>query len=238
MVAFTSVPNLAWTPLTGCGPVSSPALLPTSVPAPVAVTRAEVSPAATTVPSYSMLVRSATSAAAHAAADFATSWDSPVRLDSSASSARASRIRQSAGTASPARRVTTSPGTRRSANTSRSTPPRLTRTGTAVASARRMMARSVPTRWTPPINAFSPITAPIRTASVNEPPAADRPAPAARIGVSGLARSSSEARRTLGSGRRSAGGREASRAAASSSVSPSGVLARRPNATSGSTAYQ
>jgi hypothetical protein len=70
--------------------------------APVATTTAVPVPAATVVPAYSMLDRSAIVAASVAAGPLATSIDSPVRLDSSASSWLASISRPSAGTTSPA----------------------------------------------------------------------------------------------------------------------------------------
>ncbi len=91
---------------------------------PLATTTAVASPAATAEPSNSIEVRSATAAAKDGAALLGTGSDSPVKLDSSTSRDRASTIRQSADTVSPARSRIRSPATRWRASTRASSPPR------------------------------------------------------------------------------------------------------------------
>src|SRR6266487_4313365 len=136
-----------------------------------------------------MEVRSGIAAAKEARAALGTGSDSPVRLDSSISRELASRIRQSAGTLSPARSRTTSPGTSSPGSATRSVPARLTRTPCADFPSSRSIASLARYPSTPPTRAFRNMMLPIRAASVTEPTAAASPAPAPRIGVSGLSSS-------------------------------------------------
>gem|GEM_PF-6162106 len=150
------------------------------------------------MPSYSIDVRSATVLASVGAALLRTGSDSPVRLDSSASSDVASRMRQSAGTGSPACSTSTSPGTKVSGATCCSRPSRRTCTGVVEPRSSARTARSVCKRWMPPRMPLAVITPPTSAASVAEPTIEDSAAPSASTGVSGLASSSSRARPKLG----------------------------------------
>jgi len=110
---------------------------------PVVTTTARARPAERWVPAWRMEVRSPSSAPGGAgSAAFRAGCDSPVRTASTASSRVASRIRASAGTASPAASTSTSPGTRSRASTSRSELP-------AGSSARHRPGPSVPARSSP-----------------------------------------------------------------------------------------
>ena len=86
---------------------------PNSVLMPVATTTARPRPRATSVPAYAMFCRSpsGTSAASRRLDTLAAAPDSPVRAASSIARFTASVTRTSAGTRSPARSMTTSPGT-------------------------------------------------------------------------------------------------------------------------------
>ncbi len=108
---------------------SIPAMCPTSVFIPVAVTRNCAEPRVTEVfwNSIEDWSPSATSSPGTASADFATGMLSPVSAASCVSSEALLTIRPSAGTMSPASTSTRSPGTISVASTSDVTPARTTR---------------------------------------------------------------------------------------------------------------
>ena len=89
------------------------AIFPMAVSIPMAATTPAPAPVVMPVPANTMFFRSPRGASSlhRAAASFSTGTDSPVRADSSARSSTAFTSRMSAGTRSPARRMTTSPGT-------------------------------------------------------------------------------------------------------------------------------
>ncbi len=162
----------------------------------------------------------------------ATGRDSPVSEDSSTSSPSPRSSRQSAGTTSWERSTTTSPATRSPAATRRSAPPRRTRAPIAERANSSSRALSVLTRWTAPTSADAPVMPATSPASVRDPTAADRAAPAASTGVSGLASSSMNAAgRPMRAGCPEAASRPALRPA-SSRLRPSSVLPSRSSARS------
>ena len=151
--------SLASTPVTGAAAPSA-AARPASVRLPVATTTASARPAAIAVPAYAIDVRSATAVSdATASTCFATGSDSPVRADSSVSTPRATTIRLSAGTMSPACNSTTSPSTSSAAAIESSLPPRRIRTAWLDTDAVNLrMACSVCSRCAAPMHAFTPST--------------------------------------------------------------------------------
>ena len=108
---------------------SRPAMCPSSVLIPVAVTTARPRPEATIVPMWSMFSRSASGAAWGSTIRglFATVCDSPVSAASCVNSELADVRRASAGTLSPASISIRSPGTSSRAGTTVVSPSRTTR---------------------------------------------------------------------------------------------------------------
>ncbi len=124
---------------------------------------------------------------------FATGTDSPVRVDSSTSSWFAVMRRQSAGTASPASRDTTSPETSSSADRRSSSSPRCSRARSAPALRSRFIARPAVSSCPAESSALAKTTDSTRIASVVEPVAAEIPAPAASGAVNGVSNSATAA---------------------------------------------
>ena len=143
-----------------------PAMRPTSVCTPVATTTARPRPAATWVPEYTMLRRSARPVASCSVATVLfTGTDSPVSAASAHCSRAASIRRASAPMASPAASRTMSPGTSSRASTSASAPSRSTRACKAARRRSAVMERSARPSWKVPIAALIATTARITTAS-------------------------------------------------------------------------
>ncbi len=143
---------------------------PISVAVPVAVTTPTPWPAATSVLEKSMLDRSPTPASAPTASTFlAAATDSPVRADSSTRRFVAWISRTSAGTRSPERTRTTSPGTTSSASTRAHAPSR--RTSALTDSMFRMPSSALSARpsWMNPIAALITATARITVKSTQSP---------------------------------------------------------------------
>ena len=105
-----------------------PAILPSSVETPVAVTWALACPFVMTVPAKTMSCRSLGRASGNActAASLAAGNDSPVKVDSSTSNPTDSRSFASAGTRSPGFKRSMSPGTTCNVGTSTVFPSRST----------------------------------------------------------------------------------------------------------------
>ena len=135
---------------------SSPAILPMAVSMPVAAAIPTPAPAEIPVPAKTVFLLSARGAFfwQTAPASFSTGRDSPVRADSSAVSSTVRRRRRSAGTRSPALRMTTSPGTSCQLSTVCFLPSRSTRALGEDSFFSASMALSARSSWTVPITAL------------------------------------------------------------------------------------
>jgi hypothetical protein len=116
---------------------------PSSVAPPVATTIPSPRPPTTAVPAKAIDRRSAIAASTGSGSiEVGSGTDSPVRTLRSTRSASLRQTRRSAGTMSPVRSSTTSPGTRSAARMSPGAPARRTRAVGAVASRSEASARS------------------------------------------------------------------------------------------------
>lgn len=165
-----------------------PAILPTSVFIPVAVTTATAHPVATFVPRWTTFERSASGASERfrACASFATGDDSPVSAASLVRSTVLSMSRESAGTTSPLSSRITSPGTSSAAPTTRGMPARRTRAERPVSLRSAASARSARYSCVKPMTAFTTRIAPIAEQSAHSPDAPEISAAASRITISTL----------------------------------------------------
>ncbi len=143
---------------------------PISVSAPVAVMTPTPEPAATVVPEKAMGERSPRSAsAATGSSCLSEGRDSPVSADSSMRSEVASMRRRSAGTLSPARRRTMSPGTRSWASTVSQVPPRRTsEVGESMSRMEASASAALPS-WKKPTSALMRTTAVMTMVSTTWP---------------------------------------------------------------------
>jgi hypothetical protein len=135
-----------------------------------------------------MLIRSpmTRSSRSSGAVVFTTGTDSPVKRDSSTSSALAATRRRSAGTRPPDSSRTRSPGTRSRLSTPHSRPSRITRAWGETRCIRARTERSARRSCVKPITAFSASTAPITIASAySRSRRVTRPA-SSRMEISGL----------------------------------------------------
>ncbi len=130
---------------------------PSAVCGPVAIAMPVPAPLVTRVPAKAAHGRSAIAdeRSIGASGSLTTGSDSPVSVDSSTSSTEAPTSRRSAGTRSPAERITTSPATMSRAGMGMIRPPRRTRaTGDSIVR-RASMARVAFPSSSSPIAAFS-----------------------------------------------------------------------------------
>ena len=111
----------------------------------------------------------AKSSAVNVSACFSTGTDSPVNADSSTFNDALSIKRKSAGTISPASKVTISPGTNSSLLTVLNSPSRKTVASGAAISFKALIASSALDSWNTPKTAFSTTTKRIITASTTSP---------------------------------------------------------------------
>ena len=109
--SFENFRRPTWNPVSGGRSASPDAILPKLVEAPVPTTTPRPEPCWTIVPMNTHDDRSASARSATGATSLLTGKDSPVSTLSSLSSWSASSSRMSAGTMSPIRSATTSPGT-------------------------------------------------------------------------------------------------------------------------------
>ena len=164
----------------------SPAIRPSSVDCPVAVSTARPRPRVIAVPAYTIEDRSASGVAVETGSiDLSTGTDSPVSVDSSTARPAAATRRPSAGTRSPSRRTTRSPGTSCSTPTPISRSSRTTLARRSSASRRPRTACSALASWTNPRSAFRSTIAKTIAASTRSPISADTSAAATRRATSG-----------------------------------------------------
>ena len=134
---------------------SDPAILPSSVARPVAVTIARPRPEETAVPLKTMFPWSAIPVSSPSGApSFETGVLSPVRAASAIRSAIDSSTRASAGTVSPSSSRRTSPGTSSAVGTVRRSPSRRTRASGADMARSAATACSARLSWTKPRTPF------------------------------------------------------------------------------------
>ena len=140
---------------------SIPAIRPTSVSAPVAVTSITPLPCVTGVCMKAMLTRSpgVSAASARTVASLEAGTLSPVSADSSICSELAATMRPSAGTSSPAVIRTTSPTTISSAEIWASLPSRRTRAVDLTIALSAFIALSALPSWRSPTTALSTVMA-------------------------------------------------------------------------------
>jgi hypothetical protein len=162
---------------------SIPEILPSSVPAPVAVTIMVPLPWVTGVFMKAMLDWSPgpSSASDSGPASLGAGTLSPVSADSSICSALAAMILPSAGTSSPALMITTSPGTTCSAGIADSVPSRRTRAVAFIIDLSAFIALSALPSCRRPITAFSTVSTSSRTAVVHSLISSDTTAAATRM---------------------------------------------------------
>ena len=149
---------------------SMPAMAPTSVCMPVAVTTARPVPCAMAVPLNTMSSRSPSAAGADSVvASFSTASLSPVNDASSTRNDEASSKRASAPTASPSPSTSRSPGTSSALGTRSACPSRTTADVTAVMRASAATAFAALACWTKPSTPLSNTTIAITSASSGQP---------------------------------------------------------------------
>ena len=134
-----------------------PAIFPTAVSMPVAATTPAPAPAVTAVKAKAVFFRSPRGACfPHRAwASFSTGRDSPVKADSSVCRSTDLRSRRSAGTRSPAWRITRSPGTSWALSTTWRLPSRTTVAWGEESFRRAAMALSARHSWKVPMQALA-----------------------------------------------------------------------------------
>jgi hypothetical protein len=160
-----------------------PEILPSSVPAPVAVTITVALPCVTGVFMNAIFVCSPGPSWSpdSVSASLAAGTLSPVSADSSICSALAATMRPSAGTWSPAEMSTTSPTTSSSAGICASVPSRRTRAVAFIIDLRAFMALSALPSCRIPTTAFSTVSSISRTAVLHSLISKDTTAAATRM---------------------------------------------------------
>jgi len=221
----------AWVPrskaVAGGRTASVSAISASAVSWPVCTTTTRPLPLTTEVPIRTTFAAAVISVAVSAkTACFSTGYDSPVSIAWLTKRSRASIMRPSAGTRSPAASDTTSPGTRSAIGTSRGCPSRQTVARTATVLRRRSTAR--PARYSCTkssstlISTISVMTTKLRTS----PRKAETTDAASSTSTSGLRKRERNSRITARSrcGRSVFGPTAARRVAASASANPCGPV--------------